>query len=312
VLVERRPAIGATMEPLRRVGQQLYDLVLATALARVSSSRRLVIVGDGLLFYLPFAALTRTGESTFLGEQFEIARAPSAAVLATVRTREPAAPRPTDFVGFGDPLIATQDRTDNAALLRALSQSGFSFAPLPGSRLEVLSAARVFGPEARVFTGPDFTGARAIAELQRPHRVVHFATHAVLDERLPHRSGIVVSEDAAGATLLSARELARLRIPVDLVTLSACQTGLGRIVDGEGVLGLAWALTRAGAGSVMVTLWNISDAASSTMIVAFYRALRDGQTKPAALLAARRALIGGSNPELRHPYYWAGYSLIGG
>lgn len=98
--------------------------------------------------------------------------------------------------------------------------------------------------------------AAVLAELQRPNRIVHFATHAVLDERVPERSGIVLSTTAGdnAPAILRARDLEGLTIPVDLVTLSACQTGLGQIVAGEGVVGLAWAFTRAGAGSLIVTL----------------------------------------------------------
>jgi CHAT domain-containing protein len=310
-LVDRRPADRPDEAALRRASHALYRATLEEALARHLDRRRLIIVADGLLFYAPYEATLRYLGGPYLGDRHEIVRAASAAVFAAVRARPPA--RPTaQFVGFGDPVVAGAARPGDE-LVRALERSGFSFAPLPGSRREVATAAEMFGPgRSRVYLGSTFTASAALAELQRPNRIVHFASHAVLDERVPGRSGILVSPANAGApTLLRAQDLETLTIPVDLITLSGCQTGLGRVVNGEGVLGLSWALGRAGARSVMVTLWSISDAASATAMAGFYRALHEGQSKAAALRTARRTLIHGANPRLKHPYYWAGYALLG-
>jgi CHAT domain-containing protein len=179
----------------------------------------------------------------------------------------------------------------------------------------VLAIADLFDRgDSRVYTGPSFTGQTVLAELARPNRVVHFATHAIFDEKVPSRSGIVVSRRSGppeAAPIVRAADIAGLQVRADLITLSGCQTGLGQVVDGEGVMGLAWAFNRAGAGSLVVTLWNVSDTSTEAAMVAFYRALRAGESKAAALLTARRQLLHGPNPALRHPYYWAAFALIG-
>lgn len=311
-VVTERPSKSSDMDTAYRVGARAAEIVLGPVRRQFAGTRRLIFVADGPLAYAPFEAFT-IADRTFLGERFEVVRAQSGAVLSALRERRAAAAPATAFVGFGDPLTRASAPSRDTELVRALARDGFLFAPLPGSREEVEAAAGVFGPSSRIYTGAAFTAAAAIRELQRPNRVAHFATHAILDDRVPGRSGIVVStaQGEASATILLARDLESLKVATNLVVLSACQTGLGRIIDGEGVLGLTWALTRAGAASLMVTLWNVSDAASASMMVAFYRAMAGGRSKSAALHSARLAMIQSRNPSLRHPYYWAGYILLG-
>jgi CHAT domain-containing protein/tetratricopeptide (TPR) repeat protein len=310
--VTHRPSSAADVAAVQRAGSRAYAALLAPLLADAAAVKRLVIVADGTLWYAPFEAFTIGTTGMYLSDRFEVVRAASGSVLATIRQRAATAPGAAPFVAFGDPYLPGTVRADSA-MVRLLERDGFSLAPLPGSRREVESAAAAFGPQARSYLGRDFTADTVLAELQRPYRVVHFATHAILDERVPNRSGIVVSADAGASSpaMLRARDLAAIRIPAELVVLSACQTGLGRVVAGEGVLGLAWAFTQAGAASLVVTLWNVSDAASATMMTAFYRDFAAGASKAAALRTARREMLRGANPALRHPYYWAGYVLIG-
>ena len=311
--VTQRPSPGAGAIEAQRVGSRVYTTLLAPALAGVLDKRRLIIVADGLLFYAPFEAFTIPDMRVYVGEAFEVVRAASASVLGAIRSQRTARAIERRFVAFADPHVTGSAPADGE-LVRALERDGFSFAPLPGSRREIRDAAAALrAADTRIYTGESFTTESALAELQRPNQVVHFATHAILDERVPDRSGIVASAAARGGApaILRARDLAGLKIPVDLVVLSACQTGLGTIVAGEGVLGLAWAFTRAGAASLIVTLWNVSDAASGQAMVAFYRGLASGQSKSAALRSARHEMVRGANPALRHPYFWAGYTLIG-
>lgn len=310
--VSRRPSSAADLASVHRAGERAYAAMLEPLLADAAAIKRLVIVADGMLWYAPFEAFTLGNTGVYLSDRFETVRAASGSVLTTVRHRRAAQINPdAPFVAFGDPRLPGTVRTDSE--LRMLEQDGFSLAPLPGSRREVEAATAAFGPRARSLVGLDFTADAVLAALQRPYRVVHFATHAILDERVPNRSGIVVSAGANGSAprLLRASDIAAIRIPAELVVLSACQTGLGRVVAGEGVLGLAWAFIQAGAASLVVTLWNISDAASATMMTAFYRDLVAGATKSAALRTARREMMRNDIPALRHPYYWAGYVLIG-
>ncbi|MBY0495879.1 MAG: CHAT domain-containing protein [Cyanobacteria bacterium] len=312
--VSQRPSTAADVASVQRAGARAYAALLGPLLADgdPAAVRRLVIVADGILWYAPFEAFTIANTNVYLADRFEVVRAASGSVLTTIRRRGARVSADAPFVGFGDPSLPATGRSDSA-MARMLERDGFSLAPLPGSRREVEAAAAAFGTRARSYVGPAFTADTVIEALQRPNLAVHFATHAILDERVPTRSGIVVSAGAGGSApaLLRARDIAAIRIPAELVVLSACQTGLGRVVAGEGVLGLAWAFSRAGAASLVVTLWNISDASSATMMATFYRELAAGAAKSAALTAARREMLGGNNPALRHPYYWAGYVLIG-
>lgn len=302
---------GTATADVDRLGRSLSRTLFGAAAPRIASARRLVVAGDGVLFYLPFAAL-RASNGQYLGERHEIVGVPSASMVADAGP--PAAAAPLDFIGFADPVLHAAGAASRDDSMRDVERAGFSLAPLPGSAREVARIASLFDPgRARAVTGSAFTRDAVVRELQRPHRIVHFATHAIIDDRVPSRSGIVVSPAPGGGAgdILQVREFERLRIPADLVTLSACQTGLGRLIDGEGVAGLAWGLQRAGARALLVTLWNVSDATSPQFMLAFYQALRSGQSKAAALRAARRALLHGANPALRHPYYWAGYALVG-
>jgi CHAT domain-containing protein len=309
--IAHRPADATDLAAVHGAGARAYAALLEPALRDAAAFNRLVIVADGMLWYAPFEAFTVGRSAGYLADRFEIVRAASGSVLTTLRHRVAHVNADAPFVAFGDPHLPGPASPDS--LSQILERDGFSLAPLPGSRREVEDAAAAFGSRARTYLGRDFTADTVIAELQRPHRVVHFATHAILDERVPNRSGIVVSGggDATVAELLRAADIAALRIPADLVVLSACQTGLGRVVAGEGVLGLASAFAQAGAASLLVTLWNVSDASSATMMNAFYREFTAGASKSTALRAARREMMRSGIPALRHPYFWAGYVLIG-
>lgn len=144
------------------------------------------------------------------------------------------------------------------------------------------------------------------------YRILHFATHAIVDDQNPERSKLVLSfpRDASEDGFLHAYEIYGLETRADLVVLSACETGLGRVAAGEGVLGLPRAFFFAGASKVIVSLWSVADESTSRFMQEFYRAwIRDDLTPAAALVRARRALQRDSR--YAHPYYWAPFVLLG-
>jgi CHAT domain-containing protein len=146
------------------------------------------------------------------------------------------------------------------------------------------------------------------------YRVVHFATHGVLDAAHPELSGIVLSQvDSRGRPregFVRAHEIYRLSLPADLVVLSACSTALGREIHGEGLVGLTRGFQYAGARAVLVSLWEVEDRATAELMRLFYRELlQRGRTPAAALRAAQTALR--RKPGWRAPYYWAGFVLQG-
>lgn len=144
-------------------------------------------------------------------------------------------------------------------------------------------------------------------------RYVHFAAHGVVDEENPRRSGIILSLDGSDKEdgILQMTEIMRLKLNADLVTLSACRTGLGKLVNGEGVLGLTRAFLYAGTRSVIASLWNVNVTATAELMTAFYRNLKRGLPKDEALRQAKLELLNGKQPAWRHPYFWASFVLMG-
>ena len=223
----------------------------------------------------------------------------------------------------------------------ATREDGLS--PLPASRLEVESIAALLGPGARAFVGGEATEAAA-RRAGHGVRYLHFATHALLDERFPLDSALVLSPAAVGDSgdfngLLQAWEIFEsVRVDADLVTLSACRTALGRELPGEGIQGLTRAFLFAGAPSVVSASWRVSDRSTAALMTRFYAGLGAGESKDEALRGAQLALLQGpvdlpaapAGPEwlwtpLRrlwpspaperidatHPFYWAGFQLTG-
>ena len=146
------------------------------------------------------------------------------------------------------------------------------------------------------------------------YRIVHFATHALMEGERPERSGIVLStRDEEGRPkigLLSLHDLYQLRLGADLVVLSGCRTGLGQDVRGEGLVGLTHGFMFAGAPRVVVSLWDVHDRATAVLMQRFYELLlREGRSPAAALRGAQLSLA--SSEEWREPYYWAGFVLQG-
>ncbi len=295
--------------------QQLYQKLFQPLELHLTGARKLIIVPDGALTLLPFETLAgepkRAAAAPYLIERFAISYAPSASALAALRAlRQNTAATAKGIVAFGDPVYAKSD-TDEAA---PATERSYDFRQLPYTRNEVNGIAALFPPsERRVFLGAVAQEANVKAEPLGQYRYVHFATHALIDEEHPARSGIVLSNTANskedGALQMS--EVMRLKLNADLVTLSACRTGLGQLLNGEGLIGLTRAFLYAGAESVVVSLWNVNDIATATLMKAFYKNLKQGLSKDDALRQAKLELIRGQQQAWRHPYYWAAFVLVG-
>jgi len=183
---------------------------------------------------------------------------------------------------------------------------------LPFADVEGRSVAEAFPKTSELLLGDQATEARAKA-LDDSVRYVHFAAHGLLDRRSPLDSGIVLatprSKDEGDNGVLQAWEIfERLRLRADLVTLSGCETGLGRDAGGEGLIGLVRALQYAGAHSVAASLWPVSDRSTAELMKVFYENLAAGKPKDESLQAAQEALRRGT---FAHPFHWAGFALYG-
>ena len=187
-------------------------------------------------------------------------------------------------------------------------------ARLPASRSEVQAISSLF-PGARVLLGGDATE-EAVKSLAPQARRLHFACHGLLDERFPLNFGLAFSipeHRKAGLDngYLQAWEIFdELRLDADLVTLSACDSGLGQEMGGEGLVGLVRAFQFAGARSVLASLWGVSDESTADLMKRFYGYLRSGKTKDEALRAAQIDQIRKKTGE-SHPFHWAAFELFG-
>jgi CHAT domain-containing protein len=339
-LVRRRTSEAVIVEAARR----LYDELLGSAEPLIARSARIVIVPDGPLHRLPFAALVRRidrrGRPEYLVEWKPPHVVLSATVYAELLKSRRAVPQERTLVAFGDPAYprARGEAPEPAALRRLRSAAaGGALAPLPFSRREVESIAELYPDASSVFLADEATEERA-KERSGAGRYVHFACHGLLDEHLPINSALVLTvpvllRDGQDDGLLQAWEiLEKVRLDADLVTLSACETALGTELGGDGLIGLTRAFQYAGAHSVLASQWAVDDASTAELMRRFYRHLKLGKAKADALRAAQLELLRGATStgvregstargvgarvadaasERSHPFRWAAFQLVG-
>lgn len=324
----RRSALGGlrfrdrTRDALRAVHTERIA-PLADSLEDVDA---LCVVAQGPMVGLPVEALLGPGDG-LLGDRFAVSYAPSASVRARLRGQASGAIR-TALV-LGDP--PTQGSSQARPLRAWDPQTLAALPPLDDARLEAQRVAALI-PEATLLLGSEASEARiqALRPQLRGFDALHLATHALVDDAQPGQSALVLSQADEGAPvldrilrgepvydgLLTATEIMReWELDADLVTLSACQTGLGRRVRGEGYLGLAHAFFQSGARNLVVSLWSVQDEATRLLMGHFYEGiLTQGLSMADALQRAKRIVRdteeNGDHP-YRHPYHWAGFILLG-
>lgn len=335
-------------------------------------TKRLLIVADGALQYLPFSALplpvterqgdVETGKRTAsrsktrqaasrkpqaaipLVLDHEIVSLPSASTIDVLRQelrgRQPAAGAVAVIadpvfesgdervkIAAGEPLVKATEKQPadltRTLVLKKLGTQGGHIPRLPATRDEAeriftaaLGAAAPANADSEVFRALDFQANRAAVtsgELSR-YRIVHLATHAYFDSERPELSAILLSlVDETGQPqdgFLRAHEVYNFNLPAELVVLSACETGLGKQVRGEGLIGLTRGFMYAGAARVVVTLWSVSDKGTSELMARFYRNLLQEKQRPAAALRAAQISLW-KERRWQAPYYWAPFVLQG-
>jgi CHAT domain-containing protein/Tfp pilus assembly protein PilF len=295
--------------------------------------KRLAIVAGGALEYLPFAVLPEPAAQTHgaaasrrflssLVDGHEIVSIPSASVLSALRKQTGDRPATAETVAIlADPVFEAtdprvlRDRAADRGAAASPADPRARFSRLPFSREEADAIADIAGHRG-VFEATDFQASRATAlgGALRNHRIIHFATHGVVDTRRPALTGLVLSQlDERGVPqngYVRLTDIYNMRLDADLVVLSACQTALGKQIAGEGVVGIARAFMYAGAPRVVATLWEVNDAATSELMKLFYRGvLLENRTPAAALRAAQLEMS--RNPRWASPYYWAGFVVQG-
>ncbi|MFH2043162.1 MAG: CHAT domain-containing tetratricopeptide repeat protein [Acidobacteriota bacterium] len=285
--------------------------------------KNLIIVPDGVLYALPFEALVYPQETgrkrgEFLIERCRVSYAPSASSLLFLMRRPERQGHQKDLGAFGGPDYSAFGRNGNSErrgandiLNRLYSETGFDLSPLPQGKREVKSVAGFFaGNRREVLTGEDVTEKRIKSIVPSEFRILHFACHALLDERFPWRSALLFSpaEEDGEDGFLQVREIYNLQLNADLVVLSGCQTGKGSVSRGEGLLGLPRIFFYTGARTVVSTLWPIEDRSAADMMRSFYGRLRRGESAADALRNAKRRMI---DKGVSHPFFWSPYVLYG-
>jgi CHAT domain-containing protein len=316
---------AALSDPQRDVSpsaRALHDAIVAPLLRAAGMATRLLVSPDGALNLVPFEAL-QDECGRFLIERYTVTYLSSGRDLLLMRGPRPAGSAPVIFADplFGEPAAANRERpvtnTASATARRSVPPdndlSTAFFTPLAATADEAAAIKALF-PAAVVFEGARASKA-ALAQVNGP-RILHIASHGFfLREPSPNpllRSGVAL----AGANLtradgiLTALEASGLNLwGTRLVTLSACDTGVGEIRNGEGVYGLRRAFVLAGAETQVLSLWPVSDTVSRQTMVAYYSGLRDGLGRGEALRQAKLALL--ARRARRHPYYWASFIQSG-
>jgi CHAT domain-containing protein len=287
-----------------RAQSWLFETLLAPVVERLTEGGHLIVVPHAILHYLPFEVLA-DGRGRYLVERYTTSYAASVSSFAHLRNE--GGPRQPGVLAVGSPATPLSAVDERGSPLAWASQ----LRALPHSRAELRRIAATFRGRTRVLEGSRAIEEALSAEMLGDVGILHFATHALIDEDRPDRSGLALSPHPAGSDgILQTREVYRLPLERALVTLSACQTALGREVTGEGLLSVARAFFFAGASAVTASLWNVSDRSTADLMARFYQRIHEGASFDLALADAKRAFLGSTSVR-RHPYYWAPFVLMG-
>ncbi len=313
------PARGGKLirrEPvLAKMASELARTLLLPVADRITKAERLLIIPDGPLLVLPFAALPcplhdDSKPAHYLVECLPLHMVISATVYSELRKEHSR----QKLVAFGDPVYPE----------RAVAESAnrVYLEPLPATRHEVEAIAALFPELAETRVGSEATEEQVKAlgsgaGSDRNVSILHLACHGILDNRSPLSSFLALSAPGGGREgaedgFLQVWEIVeQLHLDLDLVTLSACETGLGKEHGGEGLIGLTWGFHFAGASSVLASQWSVSDESTAELMTRFYEHLRAGKSKDEALRAAQLDLIRGRVEAWRDPFFWAAFQLHG-
>jgi CHAT domain-containing protein/Tfp pilus assembly protein PilF len=284
--------------------RRLHDLLLAPARPALRGRTHLVVVPDGPLWDVPFQALM-DASGRYVIESAAVSYAPSLTVLREALGRPTSGSRRT-LLAMGKADFGAKGARPALSLMSEL-------APLPEAERQVRLIGGLYGPDrSSTYLGLEAREDRFKAEAPR-HAVLHLATHGVLEEGNPLYSHVVLSPGPAGSPedgLLEAWEMLDLKLDAELVVLSACETGRGRIAPGEGIVGTMWAFFVAGSRAVLVSQWKVESASTTELMTGFHRRLAGaGGGKAEHLRQASLEVL--RTPRYAHPFYWAGFVLVG-
>jgi CHAT domain-containing protein len=272
---------------------------------RLDAGSALVIVPHGILNYVPFEVLPIGG--SMLIERHAVTYAPSLNSLAYLR-REPLNAGSFRVLAAGNPALDASGEGMVASRAADVESIGL-LGPLPFAEEELAAIGRAFAGRVEIMSGAGARESIFRSANLKTFQVIHFATHGLVVDANPTRSGLLFSPEPNEDGLLQMSEIYRLGLKAELVVLSACQTALGREITGEGIVGLTRAFFYAGSRAVIAALWNVNDRFSAQFTERFYREIRSGRSTDEALRHAKLAFI--VHPQFAHPFYWSTLVLTG-
>ena len=327
---------GTFLPGVRNDSYAIAQQILAPIRERLQTDlagKRLLVIPDGALHYIPFPALSLNPDTYEpLIRDFEIVNAPSATVLATLRKTEGDRRQGENAIAIlADPVFSSKDdrlnpdggdggdrATGNVYVEANTTRLGIGFPParLPGTRQEATTILSLIPGEDREFAAFGFDASIETAASPKiaNHRIVHFATHGFANSENPALSGLILSlldeNERPANGFLRLNDIFNLDLAANLVVLSACQTGLGENIRGEGLVGLTRGFMYAGSPRVVVSLWSVDDFGTAALMERFYeKHVRGGLTPARALRQAQLEML--DDEKYRFPYYWAAFTFQG-
>ena len=266
----------------KEYGQVLFNKIIQPIKGMIGS-KNLTIVPHGALHYLPFNALNSGGE--YLIDRYNIRVLPSASVMQFLKDRREG--HAGNLLVFGNPDLGDPNYD------------------LPGAQSETIAITKD-QPKSKLLLRKQATET-AIKRFGEQFRYIHFATHGTFDAEKPLSSGLLLSGDDENDGTLTVGELYDLHLPADLVTLSACETALGKVANGDDVVGFTRGFLYAGTSSIVSSLWKVDDKATSILMQQFYKSLKESDKRS----ALRTAQLKVKDTYNSHPYFWAAFQITG-
>jgi CHAT domain-containing protein len=288
--------------------------MLLGPVSRELGNKRLIIVSEGALQYVPFEALPLPDvePGTLVVSRHEVVTLPSMLVLREIRSKGRMPTSTNTIAVFADPVSGASDERVRYGTNEFTS--GDDLIRLAHSSEEAAEIAKMAPSNIGVFSGFAASRENVLTDRLAQYRIVHFATHGVVDTQRPDSSGIVLSMIKPDGTpengYLRLRDIYRLKMAADLTVLSACDTALGKDVKGEGLIGLTRGFMYAGSKSVVASLWKVDDRATAVLMKHFYRNMLQDHLPPAAALRAAKEIVR-QQPGWAEPYFWAGFVIQG-
>ena len=298
-----------------KLGHKLYKILVKPGLKE--NIKNVIFVADDILHYLPFETLISSSHGiNWLIHDLRIAYVPSISSLREIIIRKKAKKRKPkmDLLALGDPNFELATKLDNQDETNTLitKTKGREKSRLKYSGIEINNISELFNKKKIKTLVRDSASEENLKDHNlEVYKIIHFATHSLIDNNRPYGSYILlaINEDPKENDYLQAREIYNLKLNADLVTLSACETGLGKFIKGEGIEGLNRAFFYAGTSSVMMSLWPVNDQATYQLMERFYIYLRSSKSIMKALRKAKLEMI--ASEKLNHPYYWASFIISG-